>query len=156
VSYYDSLPSLKAHADLLNEIHPQWYNVSPDGSIQKNVNKEAITIARQNGIKIIPLVNLVPSQDAILLNQAAQDRAIANIVNEVKLNNYDGIDIDFEFFPVSQIKDFTVDRDKLTAFMKNIHTQMSNMGKVTNMAVLPHVGSSPQAGGVFNYENLAP
>jgi spore germination protein YaaH len=30
------------------------------------------------------------------------------------------------------------------------------MGKVTYMAVLPQVGSSPQAGGVFNYENLAP
>jgi spore germination protein len=156
LGYFDSLPSLKAHADLLNEIHPLWYHVSPDGSLKKEVNLEAIALARQNGIKIIPLVNLVPSQDAILLNQVAQDKTIANLVNEVKTNNYDGIDIDFEFFPVSEIKDFTVDRDKLTLFMKNVHTQMSNMGKVTYMAVLPHVGSSPEVGGVFNYENLAP
>jgi len=156
VGHFDSLPSLKAHADLLNEIHPLWYHVSPDGSLTKEVTAEAITTARQNGIKIIPLVNLVPSQDAILFNQDAQDKLIANLVSEVKTNNYDGIDIDFEFFPVSAIKDFTVDRDKLTAFMKKVHAEMSNIGKVTYMAVLPHVGSSPQAGGGVNYENLAP
>lgn len=156
VGHFDSLPSLKAHADLLNEVHPLWYHVSPDGSIKKEVNKEAIAVAHQNGIKVIPLINLVPSQDAILLNQVAQDKAIANLVQEVKANNYDGIDIDFEFFPVSKIKDFTVDRDKLTLFMKKIHAQMSSLGKVTYMAVLPHVGSSPKAGGVFNYGNLAP
>jgi spore germination protein YaaH len=156
VGHFDSLPSLKAHADLLNEIHPLWYHVSPDGSMKKEVSQQAIAVARQNGVKIIPLVNLVPSQDAVLLDQSIQDKVIADLVNEVKVNNYDGIDIDFEFFPVSKIKDFTVDRDKLTIFMKKIHTEMSNLGKVTYMAVLPHVGSSTEAGGVFNYENLAP
>jgi spore germination protein YaaH len=153
---FDSLPSVKAHSNLLNEIHPLWYHVSPDGSLKKEINADAITVAHQNGIKVIPLVNLVPSQDAILLNQPAQDKLMTNLVNEVKTNNYDGIDIDFEFFPTTAIKDFTVDRDKLTAFMKNLHAQMSSMGKVTYMAVVPHVGSSDAAGGVFNYANLDP
>ncbi len=156
VGHFDSLPSLKAHADLLNEIHPLWYHVATDGSLKKEVTPEAITVAHQNGIKVIPLVNLVPSQDAILLNQPAQDKLIANLVNEVKTNNYDGIDIDFEFFPVSKVKDFTVDRDKLTAFMKAVHAEMSKMGKVTYMAVLPHVGASTESGGIFNYANLDP
>jgi hypothetical protein len=62
VGHYDSLPSLKSHADLLNEIHPLWYHVSPDGSLKKEVNSEAIAVARQNGIKIIPLVNLVQAR----------------------------------------------------------------------------------------------
>lgn len=151
---YDSLPSIKAHANLLNEIHPLWYHVSPDGSLKKEVNQQSINVARQNGIKVIPLVNLVPSQDAILLNVANQDKVIANLVSEVKLHNYDGIDIDFEFFPVTQIKDFKLDTARLTLFMKKIHTQMSNLGKVTYMAVLPHVDASPQ--NVFNYGMLAP
>jgi len=151
---YDSLPSLKAHADLLNEIHPLWYHVNPDGSISKEINYEAINSARSNDIKIIPLVNVVPSQDAVLLDEAAQDRAIANLIQEVKTNNYDGLDIDFEFFPASQIKDFTVDRDQLTRFMQKFYPKMKSLGKVTYMAVLPHVGSSPQVGGVFDYGAL--
>ena len=35
---YDSLKSLTAHANLINEIHPQWYHVKPDGSMEKNCN----------------------------------------------------------------------------------------------------------------------
>lgn len=101
---YDSLPSVKAHADLINEIHPLWYHVSPDGSLKKEVNQDAAEVARQNGIKIIPLVNVEPSVDTALLNQSAQDKAVAALMDEVKENNYDGIDIDFEFFPASQVK----------------------------------------------------
>lgn len=154
--HYDSLPSLKTHVNLINEIHPLWYHVSTDGSLKKEVNAEAVTVAHQNGIKVIPLVNLVPSQDTILSDQNAQKKVIAALVDEVKTNNYDGIDIDFEFFPVSQIKDFTADRDHLTAFMKNIHDEMTKMGKVTYMAVLPHVGASAEVGGIFNYQSLSP
>lgn len=153
---YDSLPSVKAHADLINEIHPLWYHVSPDGSLKKEVNQDAAEVARQNGIKIIPLVNVEPSVDTALLNQAAQDKAVAALIDEVKSNNYDGIDIDFEFFPASQVKQYTVNREQLTLMMKNIHAQMSGMGKLTYISVLPHVGSSPQAGGIYNYGELAP
>ncbi|HWP98660.1 MAG TPA: glycosyl hydrolase family 18 protein [Syntrophomonadaceae bacterium] len=153
---YDSLKSLSAHADVIDEIHPQWYHVKPDGSIEKTVNSQAINVAKQNGIKVIPLVDLVPSQDAILLDQAAQDKAIANLVQEVKANNYSGLDIDFEFFPIAKKKDFTVDRDKLTAFIKKMHAQMGSMGKELQMAVLPHVASAPEEGAVYDYGMLAP
>lgn len=40
--------------------------------------------------------------------------------------------------------------------MKNIHAQMNSMGKLTYISVLPHVGSSLQAGGIYNYGELAP
>jgi spore germination protein YaaH len=153
---YNSLHSLQNHAALLNEIHPLWYHVKTDGSLQKEVNPQAITFAHKNNIKVIPLVNLVPSQDAILLNPSLQDKAIANLVQEVKANNYDGIDIDFEFLPVSGHKDFNVDRDQLTIFMKKLHAQMKNLGKETHMAVLPHIGTAQGLAIVYNYAELAP
>lgn len=153
---YDSLYSLQKHAALLNEIHPLWYHVRTDGSIQNEVNPQAITFARKNKIKVIPLVNLVPSQDAILLNPASQDRAIANLVKEVKANKYDGIDIDFEFFPVSPHKDFSVDRDEMTIFMKKVNAEMKRLGKETHMAVLPHIGAAQGIAGVYDYAALAP
>lgn len=153
---FDSLVSLKNHSALVNEIHPLWYHVQSDGSIQKEVNPQAITFAHQNNIKVIPLVNLVPSQDAILLNPAYEDRAIASLVQEVKVHNYDGIDIDFEFLPVSGHKDFSVDRDQLTIFMKKLHEQLSRMGKETHMAILPHIGQAQGLAAIYNYAGLAP
>ncbi|MGE5416733.1 MAG: glycosyl hydrolase family 18 protein [Acidobacteriota bacterium] len=152
----DSLPSLKAHSDILNEISPLWYHVKPDGSLAKDVNAQAISSARQNKVKIIPLVNLVPSSDEILKDKAAQDRAIVNLANEVKKYKYDGINIDFEFIPDSQHKDFSVDRDLLSEFVRKVANDMKSMGKETQMAVLPHVGVSPEMAGVYDYRALAP
>lgn len=152
----DSFPSLQAHSDLLNEISPLWYHVRTDGSLDKEVNSKALAVARQNGIKVVPLVNLVPSQDAILHDTAAEDRAISNLTQEVKANNYNGIDIDFEFIPDSTHKDFSVDRDRLTVFIKKMHTAMSNLKKETQMAVLPHVGVPEEMAGVYDYGALAP
>jgi spore germination protein YaaH len=113
-------------------------------------------LARKNNIKVIPLVNLVPSQDTILVDTAAEDRAIANLTQEVKTNNYDGINIDFEFIPDSEHKDFRVDRDRMTLFMKKMHAQMKALNKDTQMAVLPHVGVIPEMSGVYDYGGLAP
>jgi spore germination protein YaaH len=152
----DSFPSLQAHTDVLNEISPLWYHVKTDGSLDKEVNSQALALAKQNGVKVMPLVNLVPSQDAILHNTAAEDRAISNLTQEVKNNNYDGLDIDFEFIPDSAHKDFSVDRNELTVFVKKIYTAMSNMKKELHMAVLPHVGVPQTMSGVYDYGGLAP
>ncbi|MGB9826806.1 MAG: glycosyl hydrolase family 18 protein, partial [Desulfofundulus sp.] len=104
----------------------------------------------------IPLINVVPSQDDVLLNPAARNNAIANIVRVVKSNNYDGVNIDFEFIPSSTYRDFTVDRDKLTLFMEILHKHMRTLGKQTHMCVLPHVQVSPEVAGVYDYGGLAP
>ena len=98
----------------------------------------------------------MPSQDAILHDTAAEDRAISNLVQEVKAHNYNGVDIDFEFIPDSTHKDFSVDRNELTVFVKKISTQMSNLKKETHMAVLPHVGVSQEMAGVYDYGGLSP
>ncbi len=152
----DSLPSLQAHSDLLDEISPLWYSVRPDGSLDKEVNTKGLAFAQQHRIKVVPLVNLVPSQDAILKNTAAEDKAIGNLTQEVKAHGYAGVDIDFEFVPNSQQQDFSVDRDRLTVFIKKMYTAMSNMHKETQMAVLPHVGVPSGMSGVYDYSALAP
>ena len=140
----------------MNEISPLWYHVRADGSLDKEVNSKALAVAHQNGIKVVPLVNLVPSQDAILRDTAAENRAISNLAQEVKTNNYNGIDIDFEFIPNSTTKDFSVDRDRLTVFIKKLYTSMSNLKKETQMAVLPLVGVPKEMAGVDDYGALAP
>jgi spore germination protein len=92
---FDSLPSLTAHSIIIDKIYPLWYHVRPDGSLQEEPNLEAIAKARENKIKILPLINVVPSQDSVLLDEQARDNAIANIVRIIRTNNYDGVNIDF-------------------------------------------------------------
>ena len=152
----DSLPSLKKHTDVLNEVYPLWYHVKADGSLKEEPNQEAINVAKKNKVKILPLINVVPSQDTILRDQAARDKTIANIVRVVKQNNYDGVNIDFEFIPTTGQQDFRVDRKEMTEFMKLLNQQLKKMGKETHMCVLPHVGVSPEMSGVYDYAGLAP
>jgi len=152
----DSLPSLKARSDVLNEVYPLWYHVRADGSLKEEPNAQAIKVARDNKVKIMPLINVVPNQDTVLRNPSARDNAISNIVRVVKDNNYDGVNIDFEFVPSAGRKDFRVDRQEMTLFMKLLHEKLRGLGKETHMSVLPHVGVSPEMSGVYDYSGLAP
>lgn len=152
----DSLPSLKLHSNVLNEVYPLWYHVGPDGSLKEEPVQEAVRIAKSNNIKIFPLVNIVPNQDTVLRDQKARDNAIANIVRVVKTNNYDGVNIDFEFVPTTGRKDFSIDRQEMTTFMKLLNAQLTKLGKETHMAVLPLVGVSPEMSRLYDYRALSP
>lgn len=151
----DSFASLKLHADVINEVSPLWYHVQKDGSLIEEPNPAALAFARRQGIRVVPLINLVGSQDAVLVDPAVRDRTIANIVNVVKANNYDGVNIDFEFIPQGN-KDFSVDRDSLTLFIKLLSGKLHAMGKKMDMSVLPHVQVSESLSGIYDYGGLAP
>jgi spore germination protein len=152
----DSLPSLKMHSKILSEIFPLWYHVGPDGALKEEPNREAINFAHTHKIKIFPLINVVPNQDSVLRNPQARDNAIVNIVRVVKTNNYDGANVDFEFIPTTGRKDFSVDRQEMTQFMKLLNAQLKKIGKETHMCVLPLVGVSPEMSNVYDYRGLAP
>jgi spore germination protein YaaH len=129
--------------------------VRPDGSLHEEPNLEAIAKTREHKIKILPLINVVPSQDAILLDKRARDNAIANIVRVVRANKYDGVNIDFEFIPTTGNKDFSLDRNQMTLFMQLLSTQLKKMKRETHMSVLPHVNVPVEMAGVYDYSALA-
>ncbi len=150
----DSLPSLVAHRQIIDKIYPLWYHVRQDGSLEEDPNMQAIAKAREAKIKILPLINVVPSQDTILLNQQARDNAIANIVRVVRDNRYDGVNIDFEFIPTTANKDFSLDRDKMTLFIQLLSAQLKKLNRETHMSVLPHVNVPTEIAGVYDYGAL--
>jgi spore germination protein len=152
---FNSLPSLTAHSKIIDKIYPLWYHVRPDGSLQEEPNLAAIAKARENKIKILPLINVVPNQDSVLLEKRARDNAIANIVRIVKTKNYDGVNVDFEFIPTTDNKDFSVDRDKMTLFVQILNNQLKKIKKETHMSVLPHVNVPIEMSGIYDYGALA-
>lgn len=129
-------------------------HVRPDGSLQKEPNLTAIAKAREHQIKILPLINVVPSQDSVLLDERARDHAIANLIRVVKTNKYDGVNIDFEFIPTTDHKDFSVDRDKMTLFIQILNGRLKKMQKKTHLSVLPHVNVPVEMSGVYDYGAL--
>ena len=153
---FDSFPSLQTHSKELNTIYPLWYHVNPDGSLREEAIVKTIAFARRNKIKILPLINIVPSQDTVLVDIQARNKAINNIVRIVKANQYDGVNIDFEFIPTTGNKDFSADRDKMTFFIKLLTDGLGKMGKETHMCVLPHVNVPVEMSGVYDYGGLAP
>jgi spore germination protein len=152
----DSFPSLRLHGNILSEVYPLWYHVRPDGSLKEEPNQEAINFVHKNHIKIFPLINVVPNQDTVLRNPQARDNTIANIVRVVKANNYDGVNVDFEFVPTTGRKDFSIDRQEMTAFMRILNSNLKKLGKETHMSVLPLVGVSPEMSNVYDYRGLSP
>lgn len=151
----DPMPSLEKYGIDMDIFSPLWYHVASDGSLEDQTQPQAVSIARKDKLKIIPLVNLVSNQDAILTNATARANAVNNLVKAVKDNNWDGLNIDFEFIP-SGTKDFTYDRPLLTEFIKDLQGKLKSMGKETDMSVIPHYQVSSDVSGIYDYSHLAP
>ncbi|ACX51368.1 glycoside hydrolase family 18 [Ammonifex degensii KC4] len=150
----DSFPSLKAHGRLVDEISPLWYSIMPDGSLDVKVNREALRVARSYGLRVVPLINVGKNDDTFLRDPAVRDRTIANIVDVVKREGYDGINLDVQLMPVDG-KNFAHDRDLLTDFVRRLRDALKPMGKTLAVSVVPHVQVSPEVSGIYDYGALA-
>jgi len=151
----DPLPSLEKYGADMDTFSPLWYHVRADGSLQSEVQPQAVSIARKYKLKIVPLINLVSNQDAILTNATSRSNAVDNLVKEIQTNNWDGVNIDFEFIPTGQ-KDFSYDRPLLTEFIKDLDQKLKPLRKEMDMSVLPHYGVSADVSSIYDYSHLAP
>lgn len=95
---------IQPHLDRFTEVNPFGYTVREDGSI----NDAAVILmepwtslqaqAKAKGVRYIPTV-MWSNADAmhnVLSNPTARAKHIRQIVDEVQVNNFDGIDIDYE------------------------------------------------------------
>ncbi|HEX3043977.1 MAG TPA: glycosyl hydrolase family 18 protein [Bacillota bacterium] len=111
---YDSARGLKSftdHLDVLNEINPVWYNLNPAyftsqaaPLVQNLLNHDTIfPVAKYAGIKVLPTIQNFGATnfDRAVIGQIIQDaelrkKHVQEIVDLVKTEDYDGIDIDYE------------------------------------------------------------
>ncbi|MCX5781714.1 MAG: hypothetical protein NT145_03280 [Elusimicrobia bacterium] len=104
--------SLKAHADKLTQLIPEWLHLSKDG---ENLdlydwnpkilfhNKEVVEIARKNNLVIMPMINNAQGSEFdlkrvkfLLTNKIKQKKFVNNLKNWLLENHFQGINIDFE------------------------------------------------------------
>lgn len=128
-SYPGAFESLLANQDVLDEVNPFWYSPSADGSIV--VNNEAEDTAkleawREAGLRIVPSIySAVPDAIRDETTRAAQITAIRDLVARM---DYDGIDIDYESYPVDT-------RDDFSAFVEALSARLHEDGRELSVTV---------------------
>ena len=117
VPYYSmktALPDVLNNIDLIKEVMPFWYTLKFDGKAKAAVItdlyapanpsvpiSEPLTAMRNAGLSIIPTITDGTSKlvlAGLLKNPTSRTQVVSAIMNLVRANNYDGIDIDFEGF----------------------------------------------------------
>ena len=117
VPYYSmktALPDVLNNIDLIKEVMPFWYTLKFDGKAKAAVVtdlyapanpsvpiSEPLNAMRNAGLSIIPTIT--DGTDKLVLagllkNPTSRTQVVTAIMNLVRTNNYDGIDIDFEGF----------------------------------------------------------
>lgn len=117
IPYYStrtSLPAAIGNADLIREVMPFWYTLKYNGRTKlANVTdlygpanpsipkEQTLTGLRNAGFLLIPTITdgtekLMLSN--LLSKQASRTQIVNAIAEKVRVNNYDGIDLDFEGF----------------------------------------------------------
>ena len=117
VPYYSmktALPDVLNNIDLIKEVMPFWYTLKFDGKAKAAVITdlyapanpsvpiaEPLNAMRNAGLSIIPTIT--DGTDKLVLagllkNPTSRTQVVSAIMNLVRTNNYDGIDIDFEGF----------------------------------------------------------
>jgi len=158
IPYYSmktALPDALNNSDLIKEVMPFWYTLKFDGKAKAAVVSdlyapanpsvpisEPLTALRNAGYSIIPTIT--DGTDKLVLagllkSQVSRAQIITSILNLVTVNNYDGIDLDFEGFAfVDGNTTWSATAPLWVAFVKELSTALHAQNKVLSIST-PYV-----------------
>jgi spore germination protein len=122
-----------------NEINPVWYNILAGGRITENANIAAkpnlVQMARLSGVKVIPTIqNTYEGGGEAVRKIIADPRLRARHIQELvalmvrHINEYDGIDIDYEELSER-------DAPAFSAFIRELSIALAEFGKLVSVCV---------------------
>ena len=135
-----ALASIKNHGQQLSSICPMWYKIDEQGNFIRfwsgdpGIPKEA----RDKNVLLIPTIvnEFDPNRAALILRDSQKSTLLIDkIVNLVKKEEYDGIDLDFENL-------FPEDRDAYTRFVTKLQRRLSAQGALLSVTVQPKTSAS--------------
>jgi len=117
VQYPGAVDSVANHLDILVSVNPFWYTPMPDGTLQAvhdAEDEELLAAWREADIRVVPAIfSSVPN---VIQDNLRETHAQA-IYETVKRMGYDGIDIDYEGFPVETREDFSLFIERLAELL---------------------------------------
>ncbi len=120
--YYKAFDELKQNAHLFTDVSFRWFETNANGALyyeyQDNFS-EILQFTKDKGIKAHASIVLMDKNALHTLLSSPQNRArlIGNILEVVKRDKYDGVDIDFEFIDPK-------DGPYFTLFLKELKTAL--------------------------------
>ncbi|MCI8342020.1 MAG: LysM peptidoglycan-binding domain-containing protein [Firmicutes bacterium] len=134
---------LKSVLPYLTYISVFTYGIRRDGTLIEANDEEIISLARLSGVA--PLLHLSTLDESgvfstalagtILNSSALQDIVIENILTILEKKKYYGLDIDFEYIPVS-------DRQNYVNFISKLTTRLNARGYIVIAALAPKVSAN--------------
>ncbi len=158
IPYYSmktALPDVLNNADLIKEVMPFWYTLKYNGKTKApeildlyapaNPSvpiSEPLNALRNANLQIIPTITDGTSMGVLaglLKNPTSRTQVVNVIMNLVRTNDYDGIDIDFEGFAfVDKNTTWTATAPLWTAFIKELSVALRAEDKLLSVST-PYV-----------------
>lgn len=147
--YYRDFSELQDNADLFDDVAFRWFETNGQGDLFYEYNDnyaQVLSFAHSHGIKCHASVVFMDKEGLheLLSNSANRSRLINNLVNRVKNDGYDGVNIDFEFIPPA-------DSGLYTTFLTELKSALGN--KTLSAAVFARTGKENWAIG-YDYDGI--
>ncbi len=135
-----SFSSLEKHYKSIDILVSQAYQIDENGVVWGYLDKDVFEFAKQNSMKIMPLITNVSfdklKAHTFLSSPEAQKRAIQAILAACKQNHFYGVQLDFEMIQLE-------DKEALTRFYQDTAAQLHKNGFVVSIAVAPLIMNEP-------------
>lgn len=156
-----AIADLKSHADKINILVSQAYHIDRSGRVQGEFNPIKFQIAKENNIKFLALVSnsvfeAEPTHQ-FLSDKLAQAGAVQAILKLCQLNNFAGVQVDFEGMRIE-------DRKAFSEFYQNLANELHKNHFIVSVAIVPRTSDNPESdylrarykrwSGVYDYKLL--
>lgn len=156
-----------ANADVLTEVSPFWYSATKGGpagvtiGFNPNFTNAAANAAwamgqlRAAGLSVLPAIadgSGKGTMAAVLANPATRSAHVADIVNLVMSNGYDGIDLDYEQFAFADGRStWAATQPNWTAFVTELGAALKAQGKLLSVTIPGPCSTTNACGGTNGY-----
>ncbi|MFM8896198.1 MAG: glycosyl hydrolase family 18 protein, partial [Actinomycetales bacterium] len=156
-----------ANADVLTEVSPFWYSAVKGGPAGVRVifnpnftdaaNNAGWSMAqlRAAGLSVLPAIadgSGKGTMAAVLANPATRSAHVADIVNLVMTNGYDGIDLDYEQFAFADGRStWASTQPNWTAFVTELGAALKAQGKLLSVTIPGPCSTTNVCGGTNGY-----
>lgn len=130
----EQLLQITMRAKQIDILGPQVFQMDETGLIWGTLDSKLLAIAKEQHLKVMPLVTNVRFQQEpfhqFLHDAAAQEKAIASMLMLCKQHALYGLQLDFENINIA-------DKDALTHFVQSVAARLHQNGFTLSIAVVP-------------------
>lgn len=129
------LQTITNNEGLFDSVSPIWFFLNPDGSLKPTTQtngENQIKFFNENSIELIPSLQEFNANNLslILNSEENTNRLISEIIQEAKLNNYGGIDLDIESTKLQ-------DKELFFSFLEKLGSELDKINKKLVFTALP-------------------